>query len=156
MNGVTDNERRYGDIINLPHHRSAIHSCMSMQDRAMQFAPFAALTGHDDAIEETARLTDDFNEPDESKMSDLSSKLQILKERFAEQPEVTFIYFLPDEKKSGGAYAVLTGIVRRIDEYERLIIMNGEEKFQLTELLKSAEIYSINNPSSQEDCADVF
>ena len=100
MNGTHD----YDDIINLPHHVSTRHPQMSMYDRAAQFSPFAALTGYDDAIQETGRLTEQKIELDEETLEKLDERFQILQEHLGEQPEVRFTYFKPDERKEGGAY----------------------------------------------------
>lgn len=118
----------YDDIINMPHHVSTTHPQMSMHDRAAQFSPFAALTGHGDAIKETARLTDEKAELTEDEISALNQKLNYLTEHADERPEITVEYFVPDERKSGGAYITVTGNFRRIDEYSQSIIMtSGEE-----------------------------
>lgn len=119
---MSDNKEihQYDNIINLPHHQSATRPHMSNYDRAAQFSPFAALTGHDEAIKETARLTDRKIELDEYTKEDLNSKLQILGD--APGTEVTITYFQPDEKKSGGAYLTITGCVKRIDEYEQTVV----------------------------------
>ena len=106
----------YEDIINLPHHVSKTRPQMPMSDRAAQFAPFAALTGHAAAIQETARLTDQKIELDEDTKAELDRRQAILLEHIAEQPEVTITWFCPDEKKSGGAYVVTVGRLKRVDE----------------------------------------
>ncbi len=115
---------RYDDIINLPHPTSANHPRMSLYDRAAQFSPFAALTGHDAAIKETARLTEQKIELSEDTISRLNEKLQIVADHL--ETEVTITYFVPDERKSGGAYVSYTGIVRRIDDYEHTLIMTDK------------------------------
>ncbi len=115
---------RYDDIINLPHPTSANHPRMSLYDRAAQFSPFAALTGHDAAIKETARLTEQNIELSEDTISRLNEKLQIVADHL--ETEVTITYFVPDERKSGGAYVSYTGIVRRIDDYEHTLIMTDK------------------------------
>ena len=120
MNGTHD----YDDIINLPHHVSTRHPQMSMYDRAAQFSPFAALTGHDAAIKETERLTEDWVELDEDSKELLDEKLQVIREHLDEKPEVTFTYFEPDERKQGGAYRTITGKVKKIDEYEHRILLD--------------------------------
>lgn len=117
---MTD-EHKYDDIIDLPHHVSTRHPQMSPMDRAAQFSPFAALTGHDAAIKEMARLTEERGELDESRKEELNERLWLIRERLSERPEITFTYFKPDEKKSGGAYLTVTGKVKRIDEYEHQI-----------------------------------
>ena len=115
---------RYDDIINLPHPTSANHPRMALYDRAAQFSPFAALTGHDAAIKETARLTEQKIELSEDTISQLNEKLQIVADHL--ETEVTITYFVPDERKSGGAYVSYTGIVRRIDDYEHTLIMTDK------------------------------
>lgn len=120
-----ENENRYDDIINLPHHVSKKHPPMSLLDRAAQFSPFAALTGHGDAIAETARLTNERLELDENSIEILDRKLQLLKEKVGEKPSVTFTYFKTDEKKSGGSYITINGTVKKIDEYNRKIYMDS-------------------------------
>lgn len=116
-------EGRYDDIINLPHHVSTKHPHMAPIDRAAQFSPFAALTGHDEAIKETARLTDERMELDENRKELLDVRLQLLREHLGEKPTVTFTFFEPDERKSGGAYVTVTGSVKKIEEYENKIIL---------------------------------
>ena len=118
----------YSKITNLPHHQSATRKRMSNYDRAAQFAPFAALTGHDEAIKETARLTDDYMEMGEDRLGELSAKIQLLIDKLSEQPEITVVYFIPDERKSGGSYAEKTGVVRIIDEYERKLVFYDGDK----------------------------
>ncbi|MGI6041302.1 MAG: hypothetical protein ACOYBH_03680 [Candidatus Alectryocaccobium sp.] len=118
------NAHRYDDIINLPHPTSVNHPRMSLYDRAAQFSPFAALTGHDAAIKETARLTEQKIELSEDTISRLNEKLQIVADHL--ETEVTITYFVPDERKSGGAYVSYTGIVRRIDDYEHTLIMTDK------------------------------
>lgn len=118
------NAHRYDDIINLPHPTSVNHPRMSLYDRAAQFSPFAALTGHDAAIKETARLTEQKIELSEDTISRLNEKLQIVADHL--ETEVTITYFVPDERKSGGAYVSHTGMVRRIDDYEHTLIMTDK------------------------------
>lgn len=103
----------YEDIINLPHHVSDKRPQMSMWDRAAQFSPFAALTGYDDAVTETARLTDDKIELDESAQATLDMKQHILMETISEQPEISVTYFKKDVKKAGGTYLTLTGKLKK-------------------------------------------
>lgn len=124
---TTDNNiHRYDDIINLPHHVSTRHPHMSLYDRAAQFSPFSALTGHEAAIKETARLTDEKLELDEDVKEKLNEKLQIIKDNLGKETSVTISYFVPDERKSGGAYFSCTGTVRRIDVYRHVIIMTDK------------------------------
>ena len=124
----------YDDIINMPHHVSATHPQMSMHDRAAQFSPFAALTGHSEAVKETARLTNEKIELTEEEISDLNQKLNFLNEHAAEQPEITVEYFVPDERKSGGAYITVSGNFRRIDEYSQIIIMTSRKEIPIKDI----------------------
>lgn len=114
---------RYEDIINLPHHVSAKHPQMALSDRAAQFLPFQALTGYSDAIQETARLTEEFLDLDESSRADLDRKLAVLQQHLSQRPEVQAIVFQPDKRKNGGAYRTVFGIIRKIDPYERKLVM---------------------------------
>lgn len=126
----------YEDIIYLPHHVSKTRKRMSQIDRAAQFSPFAALTGYDAAILETARLTDKQIELDEGRKAILNEKLTIITDFIKEQPEVTITYFEPDRKKEGGAYVDYTGIVKRIDEYERAVIMTDKKSIIIDQILE--------------------
>lgn len=117
------NENRYDDIIDLPHHVSKKHPHMSMHDRAAQFSPFAALTGHGAAIEETARLTDEAAELDESRKEAINEKLMFISESAESSPEATIVFFVPDGRKFGGEYVSVTGKVKKIDAYKHDIVM---------------------------------
>lgn len=118
-----NDEHKYDDIIHLPHPVSRNHPQMSLLERAAQFSPFAALTGHDAAIRETARLTEEKSELDENRKEMLDERLQMIRENLSEEPEITFTYFKPDEKKSGGAYLTVIGKVKKINEYEHQILL---------------------------------
>ena len=126
MNDYT--EHKYDDILNMPHHVSNTRPHMSMHDRAAQFSPFAALVGYDDAVKETARLTNEKQELTADKIADLNQKIAFLTEHADERPEVTIEYFIPDEKKAGGKYVTFSGNFRRIDEYNHnMVFVSGEE-----------------------------
>ena len=122
----------YDDIINLPHPTSVNHPRMSLYDRAAQFSPFAALTGHDAAIKETARLTEQKIEQSEDMISLLNEKLQMVADNLG--TEVTITYFVPDERKSGGAYVSHTGTVRRIDDYEHTLVMTDKSVIPIEQI----------------------
>ena len=125
-------DHKYDDIINLPHHVSTTHPQMSRQDRAAQFSPFAALTGYDAAVKETARLTDRRMELDEYEKTALEEKLkEALK--YPEE-EITITYFRPDERKAGGSYLTVRSKVRKIKEYERLIVLEDGTKIPLDDI----------------------
>ena len=128
------NNDQYNDIIDLPHHVSATRPRMSMIDRAAQFSPFAALTGYDAAIKETGRLTDERIELSEESHATLDRKQQLLMDNLADRPVVSVTYFVPDERKSGGAYVTVTGRVKKVDEFERLLILTDGTKIQLDEI----------------------
>lgn len=127
--------KTYDDIIHLPHHVSTKHPHMALIDRAAQFSPFAALTGHGAAIKETARLTDERVELDEYMKNVLSNKLQIIAERLKDKPEIEITYFQPDEKKNGGAYVTAAGSVKKIDEYERIVVMTDRKEISIDDIV---------------------
>lgn len=114
---------KYDDIINLPHHVSERHPQMSALDRAAQFSPFAALTGHAAAIKEAARLTEDWMELDENSKEMLDERLQTVREHIEERPEICITYFRPDERKYGGTYLTVRGRVKKVEEYGRKLCM---------------------------------
>lgn len=118
----------YDDIINMPHHVSNRHPQMSRKDRAAQFAPFAALTGHKDAIKETERLTTQKKVIDEDQKIVINSQLQKILYKIKEHPEVEIIYFISDTRKQGGRYVTVKGNVKKIDEYENILeFLNGNQ-----------------------------
>lgn len=111
----------------LPHHQSETRPHMRMAERAAQFSPFAVLTRYEDVLEETARLTDRCIELSESEQAELDMQLQILQERISEHPVVSITFFLPNEKKSGGAYVTVTGTVRSIYAVNWVLVLaNGQ------------------------------
>ena len=114
---------RYDDIINLPHHVSPTRPRMSMHDRAAQFAPFAALVGYDDAVAETARLTESRPELDEQEQRAINECLAYIADHIHEQPEVRIKYFMPDDRKSGGAIVEVLGVVKKISATDGTIVM---------------------------------
>ena len=126
---------RYDDIIDLPHHVSTTHHRMSMLERAAQFQPFRALTGYEDAVRETARLTDDRVELTEDEKVLLDGKLQRLADNLANHPLVTVVYFQPDKKKAGGEYVTTTDQLKKIDDYEGVLILAGGERVVIEDIL---------------------
>lgn len=118
-----DNCRPYDDIIHLPHPVSAKHPQMSMADRAAQFSPFAALTGYEEAIKETARLTDERIELDEDEKLRLNEKLRMVQEMLTEKPELLVTYYQADNSKSGGNYLTVRGCVIKINVYEQVLVL---------------------------------
>lgn len=136
--------RKYNEIMRLPHHVSKTRPQMPMSDRAAQFAPFAALTGYDAAIKETGRLTDERIELDVEALSALDMKYQLLMEALDEAPEVTITYFRPDERKAGGKYVSAVGAVKKIDDFERRITMQDGAKIPMDDVLSiEGELFSV-------------
>ena len=124
----------YEDIVNLPPHISKKHPQPSMMDRAARFAPFAAITGYEEMVLEEARVTEERIDLDEGALALLNEKLNMIQEFLDEEPEVTITYFEPDKKKTGGAYVSVTGIVKRIDEYEHIVLMNDGKRIPIGEI----------------------
>ena len=136
--------RQYDDIINLPHHVSKKHPQMSLYMRSAQFAPFAALTGYEDAVKETAREVQERIEIDEELRSILDSKLQIIIENLKFNPEISITYFVPDLKKDGGEYVTVSGIVKKIDMYNQLIYLANNIQIPTNEIIDiSGNIFEI-------------
>lgn len=119
----TNTDHSYDDIINLVHHVSVSHPHMSRMDRAAQFSPFAALTGHREAVSETRRLTSEKPELDENMKQILDGKLQILLEQTEHPATVSITYFIPDQTKTGGSFATVFGTVKKADVLNRTLLM---------------------------------
>ncbi|HJA33134.1 MAG TPA: YolD-like family protein [Candidatus Mediterraneibacter merdigallinarum] len=126
-----DAEKKYGDIIHLPHHVSSVHPHMPVSDRAAQFAPFAALTGYGEVIKETARQTDERPDLSEDEKQELNYKIQLACALPGEKPEIVLTYFVQDEKKSGGACHTARGKIRRIDPDAGQIILEDGMRIRL-------------------------
>lgn len=135
MIGNNKDKHPYDDIINLQHHVSCDREHMSVFDRAAQFSPFAALTGYDGAIKETARLTDQRIELDETAKTILDEKLRIVQKQLSRHQEVEFVFFRPDVWKTGGAYISMRGIVKKIEGYERAVVMQDGTRISIEEIV---------------------
>ena len=136
---------KYDDIIDLPHHVSPTRPQMPIADRAAQFSPFAALTGYDDEIKETARLTDDMIEMNEEALNMLNMIFQMLIDRLNDKQKVIFTYFQPDERKDGGAFLTIEGVVKKVDVFERILILQDDTKLQMDNVLDiDGEIFKEN------------
>lgn len=136
-------KNNYDEIMGLPRHISKKHPQMPISERAVQFAPFAALVGYDSIIAETGRLTDDKIDPAEEALIMLNMKLQFLTDTLEEEPDVCFIIFKPDERKAGGEYLSVTGKVKKVDDYERLITMHDGTKISINDIIDiTGEIFS--------------
>ena len=118
----------YADIIDLPHHQSDRHPHMSLHDRAAQFAPFAALVGYDEMVDEEARLTDRQIAPGESDLDRLDRKFSRLSGLLSakQRPVISALVFIPDSRKAGGRYDTVTGRARKLDLYEKKLILLRE------------------------------
>lgn len=126
---------KYDDIIDLPHYESKKHPRMSLEARSAQFAPFAALTGYDEAIRETARQTDKRIEINEELKKFLNEKLQLIKKEIDKKPKIIVTYFVPDSKKEGGKYITVTGNVIKIDEYKKKMILENNIEIPISEII---------------------
>ena len=144
----SDAARRYGDLFSLPHHTSAKHPPMPIADRAAQFAPFAALTGHADRLRETARITDRQIILDEERAAALDRRLQALLRCLPQQPPVEITYFVPDATKSGGRYVTVRGRLKKTAEHPyRLFLTDGTT-------IEAAQILALQSPMiAEEDAA---
>ena len=126
---------KYDDIINFPHHISKKHPQMSIEARSAQFAPFAALTGYEDLLKETSRITDEEVEINEDQKEILDMKIQILKEYIDTKPLVCAVYFIKDNLKSGGKYETLIENVIKINEYSQSIIFESGKEIYLKNIV---------------------
>lgn len=133
-----DDLHRYDAILHLPHHVSQAHPRMSRLERAAQFSPFAALTGYEDAVRETARLTDSQRELAEDEKALLERRLQQMQAQLdrGETPTVSITWFRPDEKKSGGAYVTAEAAVKRIDALEQAVVLTSGEKIAVEAIIQ--------------------
>lgn len=114
---------KYDAIIDHPHHVSMVHPQMSMINRAAQFSPFAALTGYDDQIAETARLTDRRIELTEAEEAEISKALG----RLMKGDEVEITFFVPDKMKAGGRYVTENVVVKQMIPTEgKMVLMDGQ------------------------------
>lgn len=140
----------YNDIINLPHHVSSRHPQMPLRDRAAQFSPFAALTGYGDVIREAARTTCQKPELSEEERARLDEKLRIACSLSGPRPEIAVTYFVPDKKKSGGAYRTAAGRIKKIDMNKHSLLLEGGIEIPLDSIL---HLDSAADTQSGEDFA---
>ena len=119
---LVDIKRKYGDIVNLSHHISTKYPQMKMENRAAQFAPFAALTGYGDEIMEASRLTDKKTDLVDNEKDIINYQLQVIKKNIKNKPRILIKYFIPDVKKSGGCYKIESRYVKKVDEVLKKII----------------------------------
>ncbi|MFQ9667673.1 hypothetical protein [Thomasclavelia spiroformis] len=124
----------YDDIINMPRHISSKHPQMKIIDRAVQFAPFAALTGHKESINEANRITDSKKELDENQKEILNNKLNYILLNLDKLLEIKITYFQADLKKSGGKYVTVLASIKKIDEYNKVLVLNNGKKIKIDDL----------------------
>ena len=137
-------DRQYDDIINLPHHISKKHPQMSLYARSAQFAPFAALTGYEEAVKETARETNERIDIEDELKSILDGKLQIILEQIKNHPEISITYFIADTKKDGGEYVTVTGLVKKVDLYNQYIYLVNNTEIPINEIIDiSGDIFKV-------------
>ena len=142
-NNRTD-PHRYDDLLDLPHHVSVTHPHMTLYDRAAQFAPFKALTGYEDDVEETARPTDQRIELDADSIVRLDARLRLLEEHLADAPTVSITYFRPDERKAGGSYETVTGVVKKIDAIKCILVLWDGQRIPIGDISDiGGELFSI-------------
>lgn len=130
---------KYQDMIELPHPVSRTHPPMPVLDRAAQFAPFAALSGHHEAVRETERLTEERAELDEDRRAELDRELGRIQEQAGRNPAISFTYFVPDPKKAGGSYASVTGRIKKVKEHERVVILEDKTEILIEEIVDIQE-----------------
>ncbi|MCR4658063.1 MAG: YolD-like family protein [Lachnospiraceae bacterium] len=129
----------YSDIIDHPHYQSKKRPHMSLHDRAAQFSPFSALTGYDSMVKEAGRITDRQIFPDEDALTELNEKLTELSGKIDDRPEICITCFIPDDKKDGGSYTEITGRLKKIDEYERYVILTDGKAIPINTIIDISE-----------------
>lgn len=132
-------KHKYDDIIHLPHQKSVDRARMSLHDRAAQFAPFKALSGHEEAIEETARLTEERILLDDTAIERINEKLAFMEEHISEKIPVSITYFQPEKAKSGGVYLTDIGAMKKIDRVEHVVIMESGMKISIEQIIHVEE-----------------
>ncbi len=137
--------KEYQDIIHLPHYKSTKRAHMPVADRAAQFAPFSAVVGHESAVKEAARLTDQKRVLDETEKTAIDYILRELEEALPSTVEVEILYYIPDHLKSGGQYVTKVGQVCKLDKFNRVIIMLDGDHIRID------DVYSMNITHPQND-----
>ena len=131
---------KYDDIIHLPHPVSGTHPPMPRAERAAQFSSFAALSGYEEAVAESARLTETRTELDRDALEELDKTIRALVAEAAERPEAVIRYFIQDEKKAGGRYETVRGRVKKIDEYAALLVLAEGKKIPLGDVVSIEKV----------------
>lgn len=140
MHNFERDRHQYDNIINLPHHRSRKRRHMSMTERAAQFGAFRALTGYEDEVAETARQTDKKAELDEYAKAQINERLMYIREHIKDRGEFSITYFVPDERKTGGAYVGKSGAVKKLREYERQLVLEDGTVIPIDEIASIEEL----------------
>lgn len=122
------------DLLCCPRPRTELRAPMPMKNRAAQFAPFAALTGYDDAVRETERLTDRRPDISEDRAEILDRRLRWLREHINAEPEITVTWFIPDLRKEGGACRTRAGRAKRLDEHNRTLLLEDSESIPISDI----------------------
>ncbi len=128
-------DKKYEKILHLPHRRSPNRPAMAREDRAAQFAPFSALSGHAEGAAETARVTQMRRELSEDEAILLDEKLRLLEENLSARPEISATYFLPDNREAGGDYITVKGRGKKLDRYRHVIVLEGGREIPIGELI---------------------
>lgn len=126
---------KYDDMLHMPHHISSRHLPMSSRDRAAQFSPFAALSGYEAALDESARVTQQKKELDEQEKERINAALIAIMENIAARPVLSITHFVPDELKCGGRYAVTNAAVKRVDECGGFLVLTDGKKIALDDII---------------------
>lgn len=127
---------KYDDIINLPRHKSKKRPAMSIEDRAAQFSPFSALTSYEEKIKETARITERRIKLDKYMTEKINQKLKVLQDKIMDEIEISITYFKPDDKKDGGAYITSTAILKKIDQYNKNVLLSDGTVIPMEEIIR--------------------
>ncbi len=127
---------RYDDMIHMPRPELKKHDRASRESRAAQFGAFRCLTGYEDAVAETARYTDNMPIVSEQMMDIINHKIQVLREHLDDKPEITIVYFKPDEKKDGGSYVTVTGKLKKIDDIECKFVLTNKKEIPVNSILE--------------------
>lgn len=128
-------KNNYEDIIDIPHHTSSKHPRMTIEARSAQFAPFSALTGYNEAVKETARVTEEKIEIDDGLKIVINNKLQIINNNIKDNPKVSITYFIKDKNKEGGEYITIIGTIKKLDSIKELVILEDKTIIPIKDII---------------------
>ena len=126
----------FRSMIDLPHFQSEERPKMSLHDRAAQFAPFAAITGHKEALDETARLTDYEIILDDIQVERINEQLAYLSKNLSDRKLIAITYFVPDATKEGGKYLTDIGIIKKIEQMEQVVVMDNGRRIEMKKIVE--------------------